>query len=63
MGICAEAAAEQSTKVPPQTSAWQGFERVTNYPGDGRRRQPLPIAMPEVVSANKYGLDSRVTVC
>jgi len=32
MGICAEEAAEQSRKVPAQTSAWQGFERGTNYP-------------------------------
>jgi hypothetical protein len=63
MGICAEAAAEQSRKVPAQTSAWQGFQRVTNCPRDGRRRQPLPIALPKVVSANNYGLDSRVTLC
>ena len=31
IGICPEAAAEQSRKVPAQTSAWQGFEQVTNY--------------------------------
>jgi hypothetical protein len=59
MGICAEAAAEQSRKVPAQTSAWQGFERVTNYPpmGDGDSRCPT------IVVVNNYAVDSMVTLC
>ena len=45
MGICAEAAAEQFRKVPAQISAWQGFERVTNYPpmGDSNGRCPTIV--------------------
>jgi hypothetical protein len=59
MGICAEAAAEQSRKVPAQTSAWQGFERVTNYPPMGDTDSHCPT----IAMVNNYGVDSRVTLC